>query len=41
MTWVLNGRKGYGCVMETIGQPALSARRHRRFADPQPAVVTG
>lgn len=41
MTWVLDGRKGYGCVMETIGQPALSARRFRRFTDPQPAVVTG
>lgn len=41
MTWVLEGRKGYGCVMETIGQPALSARRGRWFADPLPAVVTG
>jgi hypothetical protein len=41
MTWVLDGRKGYGCVMETIGQPALSARRARRFDDPQPAFITG
>lgn len=41
MTWVLDGRKGYGCVMETIAQPAMSQRRARWFSDALPAIITG
>lgn len=41
MTWICEGRKGYGCVMETIGQPLLSRRYARRYEDPQPVWITG
>ena len=41
MTWLLDGRKGYGCVMETVPQPAISRRHARRFEDPLPALITG
>ena len=41
MTWLLDDRQGYGCVMETYGIPALSNRRGRRWTDPQRSVLTG
>lgn len=41
MTWLYQGRRGYGTSMETIGVPALNQRRARRVADPQPSWRTG
>ncbi|MEC7762117.1 MAG: hypothetical protein VX874_09450 [Pseudomonadota bacterium] len=39
--WLLDGREGYGCAMETVGIPALSMRRGRRWNDPQPKWQCG
>lgn len=41
MRWFLDGRVGYGCVMETMAVPGLSLRRGRWFADRQPAIEGG
>lgn len=41
MKWLLGGRVGYGCVMETMGIPGMSMRRGRWFADRQPAIAAG
>ena len=41
MIWVCEHRRGYGCVMETIGQPALTQRNARRWEDRQPVWITG
>jgi hypothetical protein len=41
MKWLLDGRQGYGCVMETMGIPGMSVRRGRWFTDRQPAIAAG
>jgi hypothetical protein len=41
MKWLHAGRVGHGCVMETIGLPALSKRRGRRWTEPSGLVFTG
>ena len=41
MTWLYGNRKGYGCVMETIGIPAVNQRLARSFSDRQPMWRTG
>lgn len=41
MKWFHRGRMGHGCVMETIGVPALSRRRGRRWTQSWARVHTG
>lgn len=41
MTWLCDGQRGYGCLMETQGLPALTQRRGRRWTDPQPKIPAG
>lgn len=41
MKWFHKGRVGHGCVMETIGVPALSRRRGRRWTQSWAQVHTG
>jgi hypothetical protein len=41
MRWYYQGRSGHGCVMETIGLPALSLRRGRRWTQHASTFYTG
>lgn len=41
MRWIYGDRVGYGCVMETMGLPALTRRRGRRWTAPPPHLITG
>ncbi len=41
MKWFHKGRVGHGCVMETMGVPALSKRRGRRWTQSWAQVHTG
>ena len=41
MRWIYEGRVGHGCVMETMGLPALTQRRGRRWTDAPPLLVAG
>jgi hypothetical protein len=41
MTWFYEDREGYGCLMETVGLPALTARHGRRWSDPQCHIIAG
>lgn len=41
MKWFHKGRVGHGCVMETMGVPALSRRRGRRWTQSWAKVHTG
>jgi len=41
MRWICDGRIGHGCVMETMGLPALTKRRARRWTDAPPMLVAG
>ena len=41
MRWVLDGRVGYGVVMEVLPIPELTRRRGRRWTDAPVAIATG
>lgn len=41
MKWFCEGQVGHGCVMETMGLPALTRRHGRRWTEHSPVLFTG